>query len=315
MYGIATGRDMTKLAVKERTILSMSTVISAVEDLRKEGLVSVETRRVKGGGKPHSVINARADKCVYGISYKSGRLTACVLTLGGDRIRVREREATGNPENTLAEMTQRLSGESPTPVAIGLALNCEGLEDILRALSDRTGAKVLPTTNTAALLYKAFWQGRELPLAALGVGNRVKCAVLDESGTRVTDLGSLPSAGAFTERGDYLSLLSASRVERRLRAKEYGGCYEITEEGAVETNDLSSYSRALAKGLAALTETADRLLSPRELWLFGEYVTEGFFRKASEYSSARPDLRLATPTAEDFAYGAGIAALTECVFS
>ena len=56
------------------------------------------------------------------------------------------------------------------------------------------------------------------------------------------------------------------------------------------------------------------IAAPREIRLFGEYVTRGFFDRIR---ARLPDLPLSREEAEgeDFAVGAGIAALTERVFS
>ena len=295
----------------------MSTVISCVDELKAEGILSLEQERVKRGGKPHSVINVRGDKCVYGISYKSGTLTALAVDLKGEKVEeiVAETAESTPPAQQVISLAVALGKKSPSPLAVALALNCEERESILRALEERLRAKVLSTTNTAALAYRAFWQGSLLPVVAVGVGSGIKCACLEREGCRVVDLGDLASSAAFTGEGSYRALLSASRVERRLRLADFRGQYEITEEGAAETKEVGSYSRSLARALASLTEIAERMYSPQELLLFGEYITQGFFDRILSYSRVGKKVKREEGDRADFAFGAAVVALVEGVFS
>ena len=84
LFAVAAGQDLSKLEIKERTSLSMSTVISSVDRLVKRGLITFSEERSPRGGKMRSVINARPSARAYGISYKSGTLTATATDLKGE---------------------------------------------------------------------------------------------------------------------------------------------------------------------------------------------------------------------------------------
>ncbi|HCU56185.1 MAG TPA: hypothetical protein DIC18_02485 [Clostridiales bacterium] len=317
LYTVAAGENLTKAEIKQSTGLSMTTVITCVDALVKEGLITLELQKVKGGGKPHSMINVCEGKCVYGISYKSGVLTALSIGLKGEikREHTQETKEGELPSEQVYSLTQKLIKEGEPPLAIALAFNFEGREEVAERLERSTGAKVLLITNTAAIAYRALWQGSPLPVLAIGVGNTVKCACLDEKRCRVTDMGALLSAPAFCGKGDYRSLLSAARVEKVLRSGDYGGHYELCEAGLMETRDLPSYSRALARSVAAVTEIAHCMCAPQEIYLFGEYLTQGFFDRVCAFSRVGDSLRRESGERLNFAYGAALCGLTEGVFN
>ena len=308
LFAIASGENLTKLEIKERTSLSMSTVISAVDALVAEGIVSLETEKVKSGGKPHSVINVRPERCVYGVSYKSATLTAVACDLKGGTICELSQGVDGTPPQAVLSILEALSRKAPDPLGISFALNCDAREALLSRVEERFHVSPSFMTNTAAVAYLCARQGASFPLVALGVGNHIKCVSYDGKSCRVADVGDLPSAFAFSEEGSYRSLLSAARVESTLRLKSYRGHYLWEGDRLAETKDLSSYSRALVRAFVALTETVDVLLAPKEIYLFGEYVTQRFFERIREESGAR-NLRLFRPDESDFAYGAAISAL------
>lgn len=314
LYAIACGERMTKLDVKERAGLSMSTVIAAVGSLRAAGLVTVAERRMPGGGKPHSVIDAATDKCVFGISYKAGKLYAAALDLGG---RVLSRRTMTPSEGASAEVAittlfSRLSESAPKPIAIGVALTYADRDSLVRALSEEYGASVTCLTNTQSVAYRAVWQGGNYPLAVIGIGRRVKCAFLDERCRRVADLSDLTLAPAFSSERGIASLLSAPCVERTLFDRSYGGHYLYDKGDFSECRDLSDYSRLLVQAIVGTVGAVQALSEPKEIRLFGDYITRGFFDRISEACPV-PLLR-EEGDGEGFACGAAIAAMTECVF-
>ena len=269
------------------------------------------------GGKPHSIINVRRDKCVYGVSYKGGVLSALAVDLKGEARGEISLDASpdASPADQVISLVTALGKKAARPLALALALNCEERERVVETLEERLQAKVFLTTNTAALTYRALWKGGALPIVAIGVGNGVKCACLEKTGCRVADLGDLPSSTAFAGEGSYLSLLSAARVERRLRTTDFRGLYEVVDGRAAETRELSSYVHALARAIASLADLADRVYSPREILLFGEYITQGFFDRITLLSRVGDRIKRVQGERAEFAYGAAVSALIEGVFS
>ena len=317
LLAIASGEDLTKLQIKQSTALSMSSVISAVDALVSEGLVSLDRERSERGGKPHSVINLRKENLVYGVSYLSGALTVAEVGLKGDlrEVFALDLQEGETPESALCRLAELLATREGRPRALALALNCEGKERLVRSLEEKLSVPVLPTTNTSALAYLAYWRGGSLPICVIGMGRGVKCACLDEKGCRAAELGSLRAAPAFSEEGDYRALLSAARVEESLRKADYRGHYLVEGGRLFETQTLGEYSRALALSIASLSDWVDALCTPREIYLFGEYLSGGFFDRIKDYAAAGDKLVLLRAEREDFACGAATAALIERVFS
>ena len=200
LFAIAAGENLTKLRIKQDTALSMSSVISAVDALVADGLVTLDRERSARGGKPHSIINLREENLVYGVSYLSGALTVATLGLKGDirDIFSMEVQAGESPASALFSLSERLATCEGIPRALALALNCEERELLISSIEEKLGISVFPTTNTAALAYRAYWRGSPLPICVIGVGRGIKCACLTEGGCHVAELGSLPSVPAFT---------------------------------------------------------------------------------------------------------------------
>lgn len=316
LFAIAAGRDLTKLDVKSRASLSMTTVISAVEELKSEGLVTYAERKGERGGKPHAVLNVNPNRRAYGISFKTGVLTAVAADLKGDQKEtLSEQMADGaSPLQSVLSLALALSSRAPSPVAVALSFNCEERDLILQSLKDKLGAAAYSCTNTAAVACLALWRGASFPVAAVGVGNGVKCAVTEENGCRMIDLGVLPSPLLFTQEGTIFSALSAARVEEVLRRSDYRGKYFRRGDQVVEIKDLAEYSRALAKAVASLVETVDVMLSPAELVLFGDYLSEAFFARIRD-QIRRPAPMFFPAEKEDFALGTALFALKQKVFS
>ena len=317
LFAISLGDDLTKSEVKERTGLSMSTVISSVDILAKEGWITSEEERVATGGKPHAVLNVRRDAVAYGVSYRAGGLYAVAADVKGRILCSERREAREGvpPKKEVLSLFGALSAKAPPPRALAVALNSSDREEMLAELEKSYSLPVIPTSNTAALAYRALWRGGEYPLAILGVGNRVKCALLGEKECRTADLSDHPSLGAFTGEGSCRALLSASRVARRLANKDFNGVYLAEEDGATECRDISAYSRALIVAISGLTESVELFAAPRAIGLFGEYLTEGFFERIRAQARTRAPLFRECPEGEKFALGAALAAIIERVLS
>ena len=315
LFAVSAGKDMTKLEIKTRTGLSMTTVISSVEALVKRGLVTFEEIKGARGGKMHSVINVHSEKRVYGVSYKSGVLTAVAADLKGE-IRESVSEETPSevsPLGIVYALVAALREKAPPPLAIALALNCEGKDEVLKGLGERYHASVISLTNTEAVAYLALYQGASLPVAAIGIGNAIKCAVIERGARRAVDLGTLASPALIAGEGSYASALSVSAVESALRASEYRG-KRLVEGGRIaEIRDLADYSHALALTIRSLAETVARLLSPAETIMFGEYLSETFFSRVKKEGAE--NLCYLRPEKQDFALGAALAALFDEVFS
>ena len=168
-------------------------------------------------------------------------------------------------------------------------------------------------TNTEAVAYRALWRGGAYPLAVIGIGRRVKCAFLGEGRRWIADLSDLTLAPAFSEERGIGALLSAPRVERTLFDRAYGGHYLFEKGDLRECRDLSDYSRTLAFAIAELVKGVNVLTEPKEIRLFGDYVTRGFFERISE-SCPVPVIR-EEADGDGFACGAAIAAMTENLFN
>ena len=306
---------MTKLEIRERTGLSMTTVISSVEDLVARGLVTFREEKGAHGGKMRSVINLHPKRRVYGISYKSGVLTAVAADLRGEvrESLSRETEEGISPLSAVLSLALALRGKAPMPLGVSLSMNCEEKALIAEKLSERLGAEVITLSNTESVAHLVSWRGT-LPVAAVGVGNRVKCVLNGMDGCRTLSVGDLASPVLITQEGSYLSALSAANVEETLRSSHYRGM-RYAERGRVgEVRDLSDYSRALAATLASLVATLNVTLSPARVVLFGEYLSEAFFARIKEYYRVE-NLVYLSPEREDFALGAALAALRKWVFT
>ena len=316
LYAIATGRDLTKLEVKEKAALSMSTVISAVEELVKRGLVTYAERKGERGGKPHSVLNAHPMRRVYGISYKSGVLTAVACDLKGEQREVLSQNAGEGapPLQSVLSLALALKERAPAPLCVALSLNCNDKEYLLKGLEDGLSVKALSSTNTAALAHLALWRGARLPLVAVGVGNSVKCALIDGAGYKTIDLGALPSPCLFGEDGTVASALSAARVEEVLRHSDYRANCCLRNGRLLHPADLGEYSRALAEAIASTLKTVDLFLAPREIVLFGEYLSEAFFERIDEKMGDK-NLKYYSADRSSFALGSALVALIDGVFN
>lgn len=314
LFAVGAGKDMTKLEIRERTGLSMTTVISSVDELVKRGLVTFEEVKGARGGKMRSVINVHPERRVYGVSYKSGVLTGVSVDLKGE---IREIVSQEPPEEispacVVRSVLNALREKAPPPSAVALALNCEGKEGVLKGIEDAYSVPTLSLTNTEAVACLSLWRGAPLPVAALGVGARVKCAVIGRE-RRAIEIGTLPSPALITGEGSYDSALSADQVEETLRSSHYRGKLLIEGGHVGEVRDIADYSRALAHILATLADTVHLLLAPARILLFGEYLSEAFFYRVKE--GAKGDLVYLHPEKEDFALGAALLALREIVFS
>ena len=314
LYAVRAGKDMTKLEIRERTGLSMTTVISSVDELVKRGLVTFEEVKGARGGKMRSVINIHPERRVYGVSYKSGVLTGVSVDLKGEirEIVLQEPPEEISPACVVQSVLNALREKSPPPSAVALALNCEGKEGVLRGIENAYSVPTLSLTNTEAVACLSLWRGAPLPVAALGVGARVKCAVIGQE-RRAIEIGTLPSPSLITGEGSYDSALSADQVEETLRSSHYHG--KLLHDGGRigEVRDIADYSHALARTLVTLADTVQLLLAPARIFLFGEYLSEAFFARVGE--AAKGEIVYVRPEKEDFALGAALCALRESVFS
>ena len=316
LLAVAAGEDLTKLELRERTSLSMSTVISSVDALVKRNLITFEERKGERGGKPHSVINAHPHRRVYGVSYKSGVLTATAVDLKGC-----SRESLSQEVEEGASLTQSvlslllaLQERAPDPLTMAVSINCEEKVALLKGLEDRFGVPAISCTNTTAVAYLALWKGAELPVAALGIGAGVKCAVIEGEGRRNINLGGLPSSPLVTGEGTFRAALCSSAVEETLRRSRYRGQYVLNEGYLAEINDLGEYSRALAKTIVSLAGLIRVTLSPARTVLFGEYLSEAFFERIVK-ESPESDLTFFQADRPAFALGTALCALKEGVFN
>ena len=316
LLAITSGNDLTKLEIKKRASLSMSTVLSSVEALLRRGLITMGERRVERGGKPHAVINVHPDRRTYGISYKSGVLTAQAVDLRGEKRYALFRDVLteDSSRDAVLSVVRSLSEQTPPPEAIALALNADDREEIARSLEDAYGVPVLLTANTAAIGYLARWQGAISPFAVIGLGGTVKCAVFDRI-IRSIDMSDLPCTPIISREGSFRSVLSSRKVEYALRENRYDD-YCLADGGAIrEIRTQGEYARALALTIGSLCRMTEKMLAPREILLFGDYLSEGFFERIRSLAPLGVPLRLVRAEREDFARGAAICALIERVFS
>ena len=317
LFAVALGKDLTKSEIKQTTALSMSTVISAVDALVADGLLTFAEEKGAHGGKPRSVINLTPDPCVYGVSYKAGELTAVVLDPAGEKRYLRRASVarSARPEKALLTLLAELRRQTEIPRAVVLALRCEDPDPLAQAVEGAIGVPPIFLTTTAALAYKAYMEHAELPLAVIGVGKDVKCACLEKEGCRYVQLGNLPSAPVFTQEGTYRSLLCAPCVQEALERGEYHDLYFFRKGSLSQPKDLGEYSAALALALSSAASLVWQTLLPRRVLLFGEYLTPAFFGRVRQFFKGDVPFDLLQPTAEDFACGAALAALWKGVFN
>ena len=316
LFAVAMGRDLTKLDIKARASLSMSTVISTVDRLTRQGLVTFTEEKGPRGGKMRSVINVHPLRRAYGLSYKSGVLTASAVNLKGEECETLSQEVMEGAllTQSVKSVLFALLDRAPKPLAVAFSLNCENKQELLSSLEDRLGVPCISSANSVAVAYLSLWKGAERPVAALGVGNGVKCALLSEQGRRIVDFGDLPSTCLLTGEGTFRSVLSVARVEDTLRSSDYRGLYYMRGGRPAEVKDLGEYSRFLSKELASLTDLVATTLDPKRVVLFGDYLSEAFFERIKrEVRACAPDY-LAADRA-DFALGTALCALTETLFN
>lgn len=316
LYFISQGRDLSKLDVKTETGISISTVISSVDSLYKDDLLTVYEEKKKEGGKPRSVINVNEKKTVCGVSYKAGVLSAVLLNLKGEiqkeeAIEILDKSAPAS-SYVLSLLKEILKGEKP-PLAIGLAMNAVGLDSLCEEIRKNHSFPIYLTTNSGAAAYYALFSEKEFPVCALGVGNRIKCACTDGA-LRLADVSDLLSPVFSGRTQTYGSVLSAAAVESALREKRYEGTFYFDEGKLSEAQDVRSYSEALTKALSSLVNDVFTFLSPRKLYLFGDYITEGFFERVKRSAGRGEALVRFSPSRLTFAVGAAYYAMKECVF-
>ena len=318
LFAVAKGRDLTKLDIKNRTGFSMSTVLFAVDSLKKSGFLSVESHRVSTGGKPHSVINVALDRVVYGVSYKAHVLTAVAISIKGEKLGerfVRVSESSAPPFHYVEKLLRELMDQCPPPAAVALAVNCGEKDAIVRRIEELCGVKCFPTSNIEGAAYRVLWTDGVAPIAVIGIGNRIKCAILAEN-SRVTDVGVLPCPSAYTSSGGrYEDVLSAGKVEDCLRKRKYRDVYRSHKGHWEECEDTSDYSALVGRTISLLTDTVDTFLAPERIYLFGDYITQGFFDRITKLSGCGNKLCRMSAERSDLAYGAAIFALTEGVFN
>ena len=317
LLAVSRGRDMTKLDIKNATELSMSTVLSAVETLRKRELLTVGTRTVVTGGKPHSVINVAENVAVYGVSYKARGLTAVSIDLRGLGIASAFLEVSepADPLIAVEKVLSDLRQRSPKPIALTLAMNGTKVEEVASILGEKYGIPCFLTTNTAVTAYRALWEYGEAPICVIGVGNRVKCAYLSE-GCRLIDVGALPCPVMGTREGSrYEDVLSVGKVRERLGAKDFRDVYAALQDRRRVCANGTEYITWLSRSVAALADTTALYLAPRRTYLFGEYVTQDLFEKIRAESTLADTLRQAPAERSDFAYGAALHALLQGVLN
>ena len=317
LFAVVQSENLTKSEIKQTTALSMSTVISAVDALVSEGLLTFAEEKGAHGGKPRSVINFSPDACVYGVSYKAGELTAVVLDLAGKKRTLRRASVaqSGSPERSLLSLLEDLRRHTVQPLAMALALRCEDPDPLADAAERAVGVPPVFLSNTAALAYRSYLQQADLPVAVIGIGRDVKCACLEKSGCRYAELGDLPSAPVFTEEGSYRSLLCSPGVREALERGEYHGLSYVKQGKVSQTKDLAEYSEALAVALSSAATLVRKVLSPRRILLFGDYLTPAFFQRVRQFFKGDVPLEFLQPNREDFACGAALAALWRGVFS
>jgi len=316
-YCVSEGRDLSKLDIKSATDLSMSTVLSAVEKLKKEGWITIREEKKKSGGKPRSSINVREGAFVCGVSYKSGILTAVKTDFKGKIERSSEiavMDKSVSPAGYVASAIREVVKSGETPAAIGLAINASDPTALSREIGEGFQAPVFVTSNTGAVAALSLFCEKEFPACALGVGQRVKfsrCA----SSIEVIDLSDLASPCASGGFQTYGEVLSVSAVAERLSDEDYRGNYAFNGEKFVETKNKKEYSDLLVGCLSALVNEVSVLIKPKTLALFGEYLSEQIFARIKERAVSPEILRHFPIRPEALARGAAFCALKEIVFT
>ena len=307
---------MSKLDVKAVTALSMSTVLSSVEKLRRDGLVIVGEEKKKSGGKPRSLINVSEKVCVCGVSYKSGILTAVRADLkgrisGASEIAIVDKSV--SPSGYVLSLLKEMPKDRSL-VAIGLAMNVSDPDRLSEEIKNAFAVPVSVTSNTGAVAALTAFGETTYPVGALGIGKRVKFALFSET-LKTSDVSAVLSPCATSEGRSYGALLSVPTVEKRLLDDFYRGVYTFNGEKYSETRDKKEYSEALVEALSSLADAAAAFASPKILVLFGDYVSEGLFERVKNAARVPSVLRRFSGAREELALGAAYHAMKECVFS
>ena len=317
LYCISQGKNLTKSDIKSFTELSMSTVLSSVDKLCAEGLITCVEEKRKEGGKPRSVINVKEDKYVFGVTYKSGVLTAVRVNLKGEieeESEIRILENGSSPARYVLSLLAEIGKKGSRPLAVGLSMNTADPARFFAELEKECKAPVYATSNAGAAVLVCVSQCGEFPICAIGVGAKVKCAILQD-GLRVADVGRLHSPVLVGKSQEYEQVLSAPQVERRLSEKDFYDCFYFDGARFREAEDLRSYSEVIQGAITSLCDQVAALTSPKRLYIFGDYITDSFFDRIKSHSaySDKPQLFRADP--RKLALGAAYYALAEEVFS
>ncbi|WP_407699003.1 ROK family transcriptional regulator [Streptomyces katsurahamanus] len=177
----AAGRDgISRLELAERTGLTPQAVSKITARLRAAGLVSEAGHRASTGGKPRTVLRlAPSAGCAVGVRLDRDALTAVLLDLAGERVRVREAplDVGGEPPAVLARVADEvgllLRGERP-PGLLGAGVAMPGPLDHASGVARRvTGFPHwdgFPVRDTlAALLGCPVVLDKDTNAAALGL--------------------------------------------------------------------------------------------------------------------------------------------------
>ncbi len=317
LYCVSRADDLSKLDLKGATDLSMSTVLSSVDKLREEGWITVVEEKKPSGGKPRSRINVSPNVCVCGVSYKAGILTAVRTNFKGEvkgksEIAILDKGAP--PFGYAASALKEVLKGKDAPAAIGLAMNVADPDRLCEEVEKAFGAPVFLTSNTGAIATLTLFRERAFPIAAIGVGVKVKFAFCAEK-MQTSDLSDLFAPCVSNGGATFGAVLSVPEVERRLREEDYRNAYSFNGERFAETRDKRGYSETLVGSIVALVRAAVAFTLPQRLVLFGDYLSEGLYERVKR---AVPDLVLLRRVAADraeFALGAAYYALKEGVFN
>ncbi len=175
-------------------------------------------------------------------------------------------------------------------VGIGLSVAGADMEKVQNELSIRYAVPCHLLENVEAVGYHYRWQSK-LPMskiAAISVGNRLRCAVVDAS-SRVIEVGELLSPITSARRGrlPYNSVLSTREVSSRLKNSNYRGDLAFEAASLVENDDIGIYVNGLQLALSELLFTVDKLLSPDKMVVFGEYLSDKLMRNVMDRIDGR----------------------------
>lgn len=187
---IAKGKDLTKLAIKELSSYSMTTVIKGVDKLVKMGFITCLSRNVKCG-KPPSVININIDSFALVVIDNNNSFHIAKINLDGSVIE----EMDVDNIFTCDELLSKLAGFSKSSPSFIYILSERVLD--FSTLSNYFSCEIRVEGYLLALS-RIYTEELNKKVGVLLIGEEIRFCANGEKGYNI---GALPSPIISVERG------------------------------------------------------------------------------------------------------------------